>query len=128
MTLLSEYYMPLYEYECGNCGLVFDKIQRIEDRYTASCPECDSGCARTKGSLTSNYTLGNELGKHFTKEGPGFQSKYMSHQEYKARVRERSLEEAIKEKGKVPVKYNSVTGDLTAEGYKLDFTKKQIGY
>ncbi len=32
--------MPIYEYECEQCGVRFEKIQRMMDAPLTDCPEC----------------------------------------------------------------------------------------
>ena len=32
--------MPIYEYECSNCGLRFEQHQHISDDPVKVCPEC----------------------------------------------------------------------------------------
>ena len=32
--------MPLYEYECENCGRRFERLQSINDEPVRQCPEC----------------------------------------------------------------------------------------
>jgi putative FmdB family regulatory protein len=32
--------MPIYEYECTQCGHRFEKIQKISARRVGKCPEC----------------------------------------------------------------------------------------
>jgi putative FmdB family regulatory protein len=32
--------MPIYEYECENCGVRFEKLQSIKDEPVRQCPEC----------------------------------------------------------------------------------------
>lgn len=32
--------MPIYEYECENCGTHFEKIQSVNDEPVRQCPEC----------------------------------------------------------------------------------------
>ena len=32
--------MPLYEYECDNCGHRFEVIQKFSDEPLTSCPKC----------------------------------------------------------------------------------------
>jgi putative FmdB family regulatory protein len=32
--------MPIYEYQCGNCGHVFDALQKMSDAPLRDCPEC----------------------------------------------------------------------------------------
>ena len=33
--------MPLYEYECDNCGHRFERIQKFSDDLVSACPLCD---------------------------------------------------------------------------------------
>jgi len=33
--------MPIYEYRCGDCGHIFDALQKISDDPLKSCPECN---------------------------------------------------------------------------------------
>ncbi len=33
--------MPLYTYECGNCGVRFDHQHSFKDRNLIRCPECN---------------------------------------------------------------------------------------
>ena len=32
--------MPIYEYECKNCGHVFDVLQKMSENPLTECPEC----------------------------------------------------------------------------------------
>lgn len=32
--------MPIYEYECENCGVRFERLQRMVDAALTGCPEC----------------------------------------------------------------------------------------
>ena len=32
--------MPVYEYECENCGTRFERFQSIQDAPIRQCPEC----------------------------------------------------------------------------------------
>ena len=32
--------MPLYEYQCLDCGLVFEKLQKFSDPPETACPSC----------------------------------------------------------------------------------------
>lgn len=32
--------MPIYEYQCMNCGHVFDVMQKFSDEPIKTCPEC----------------------------------------------------------------------------------------
>lgn len=33
--------MPIYEYECGDCGHQMDKLQKISDEPLVTCPACN---------------------------------------------------------------------------------------
>jgi putative FmdB family regulatory protein len=32
--------MPIYEYECEQCGVRFERLQRMSEASLAECPEC----------------------------------------------------------------------------------------
>lgn len=32
--------MPIYEYECEQCGVRFERLQRMTDSPLSDCPEC----------------------------------------------------------------------------------------
>lgn len=32
--------MPIYEYECEQCGVRFERLQRMADAPLTDCPEC----------------------------------------------------------------------------------------
>ena len=32
--------MPLYEYECGSCGVRFERLQHLDEEPVKVCPEC----------------------------------------------------------------------------------------
>jgi len=32
--------MPIYEYQCKNCGHSFEKLQKVSDDPVKICPEC----------------------------------------------------------------------------------------
>ncbi len=34
--------MPIYEYECADCGHQLEKLQRMSDDALTDCPECKS--------------------------------------------------------------------------------------
>lgn len=33
--------MPIYLYQCGSCGVQFERLQRMSDEPLTECPECD---------------------------------------------------------------------------------------
>jgi putative FmdB family regulatory protein len=32
--------MPRYEYECAECGVRFERVQRFDESPLSTCPEC----------------------------------------------------------------------------------------
>lgn len=38
--------MPLYSYECTNCGVVFERQQKFTDKPIKRCPECGKNTVR----------------------------------------------------------------------------------
>ena len=74
--------MPLYEYECDNCGHRFEVIQKFSDDPLKECPKCggavrkllSSPAIQFKGSgwYITDYAKGNKGGSAGSKsEGSG---------------------------------------------------------
>ena len=38
--------MPTYEYECDECGIVFDRFQHFSEEPLRDCPECGGALRR----------------------------------------------------------------------------------
>ncbi|MBM4425568.1 MAG: zinc ribbon domain-containing protein [Chloroflexi bacterium] len=38
--------MPLYSYECGNCGVQFERMQKFADKPIKRCPECSKNSVK----------------------------------------------------------------------------------
>jgi putative FmdB family regulatory protein len=38
--------MPIYIYQCDNCGVRFDRYQKFEDQALSYCPECNKKSLR----------------------------------------------------------------------------------
>ena len=38
--------MPIYEYECGNCGHRFEAIQKMSEPVLKDCPSCGSAALK----------------------------------------------------------------------------------
>ncbi len=41
--------MPLYEYECKDCGVRFERVQSFRDAALTDCPECEGRVHRVIG-------------------------------------------------------------------------------
>ena len=51
--------MPIYEYECTECGLQFDLRRSIDDDDSeAACPGCEAGHPRRLVSTCSPFSAG----------------------------------------------------------------------
>ncbi len=40
--------MPIYEYECSDCGHEFEKLQKMSDAPLRDCPACESPSLKKK--------------------------------------------------------------------------------
>ncbi len=40
--------MPIYEYECADCGHEFDKLQKLSDAPLRDCPDCENPSLKKK--------------------------------------------------------------------------------
>ena len=45
--------MPIYEYQCDQCGHQFDALQKFSDAPLEQCPECEKLALRKKTSAPS---------------------------------------------------------------------------
>ena len=56
--------MPIYEYECSNCGEKFELFERIYDaNHKAKCPKCrDSKLRRVLSTFVNNISSGQSCG------------------------------------------------------------------
>lgn len=43
--------MPLYEYQCTECGVRFERQQSFKDAPVATCPECGGDVRRLIGPV-----------------------------------------------------------------------------
>ncbi len=41
--------MPLYEYQCKDCGVRFERVQSFRDASLTKCPECEGEVHRVIG-------------------------------------------------------------------------------
>jgi putative FmdB family regulatory protein len=59
--------MPLYEYECGKCGKVFEVLRRMSDADgDLECPACHSKKVERQLSRFSAGGCGSGSGRGFT--------------------------------------------------------------
>ena len=45
--------MPIYEYECKDCGHIFDALQKISDDPLTTCPACGKETLKKQLSAAS---------------------------------------------------------------------------
>ncbi|MBN1563377.1 MAG: hypothetical protein JXA10_06040 [Anaerolineae bacterium] len=43
--------MPLYEYQCAECGVRFERVQKFTDKPITVCPECEGEVHRLIGPV-----------------------------------------------------------------------------
>ena len=63
--------MPLYEYECDDCGHRFELIQKFSDELATACPKCSgtlrklvsSPAIQFKGTGMVHHGLRSERGR-----------------------------------------------------------------
>jgi putative FmdB family regulatory protein len=49
--------MPIYEFECGKCGAVYERVMKVDERYDVlECPSC--GATKPKKLVTAFRTHG----------------------------------------------------------------------
>ena len=51
--------MPIYEYECGNCGHRLESIQKFSDEPLTDCPECQQTALKKLVSAAAFHLKGN---------------------------------------------------------------------
>jgi putative FmdB family regulatory protein len=49
--------MPLIEFECQECGAVFDSIISRKEDEKVECPKCSSSLVKEQLSAPSNYYI-----------------------------------------------------------------------
>lgn len=50
--------MPLYEYECQQCGRRIEKIQKFSDPELTTCPHCQGKLERTLNAPAVHFSGG----------------------------------------------------------------------
>jgi putative FmdB family regulatory protein len=43
--------MPRYEYQCAECGVRFERVQKFNDKPITVCPECEGDVHRLIGPV-----------------------------------------------------------------------------
>jgi len=106
--------MPIYEYECGKCG-VFEHSQRISDAALAKCPTCRRKVRRlisnTSFQLKGSGWYVTDYGRGGNKGGKDGESKSESKSDGGS---ETKSESTAKSKGKAETKAGTTTPATTA--------------
>ncbi len=75
--------MPIYEYQCGKCGHLFDALQKLGETALSKCPECgkdalsklvSAPAVKAKGQAKGGASAGSHShshGGHTHTHGPG---------------------------------------------------------
>ena len=51
--------MPIYEFECGECGQRFDRLQKLSDPDPTDCPACSKPAVRRRVTAPSFRLAGS---------------------------------------------------------------------
>lgn len=51
--------MPIYEFECGECGKRFDRLQKLSDPDPTDCPACSRPAVRRRVTAPSFRLAGS---------------------------------------------------------------------
>ncbi|MBL8297615.1 MAG: zinc ribbon domain-containing protein [Rhodanobacteraceae bacterium] len=51
--------MPIYEFECGECGKRFDRLQKLSDPDPTECPACTRPAVRRRVTAPSFRLAGS---------------------------------------------------------------------
>lgn len=81
--------MPTYDYECENCGKIFELFQSMSAQPLAECPDCQGPVKRLFGS-----------GAGFIFKGSGF---------YTTDYRSKSYQEGVKKEAPTELKKKETT-------------------
>lgn len=65
--------MPLYEYECRDCVIDFESAQRVAERSTARCPQCQGFAHQIIKTAPRTDVYGSE--QHCEVNGVSFTSR-----------------------------------------------------
>ena len=61
--------MPLYSYECGNCGKVFETLEKTADKKSRVCPACGGEAERRLSIPAKPAITGGNPGSCCGEEG-----------------------------------------------------------
>ena len=63
--------MPLYEYECEDCGHRFERIQKFSDDLVSTCPSCGGGVKKLFSSPAIQFKGTGWYVTDYAKKGTG---------------------------------------------------------
>jgi len=92
--------MPIYEYECQQCGIRFERLQKFSDLPVITCPECEGEVKR----------LIHPVGIVF--KGSGW---YVTDSRAKSSTTEAAEKKSEKNKSEVPAASSGTSGDKAPE-------------
>ncbi|MDD2558202.1 MAG: zinc ribbon domain-containing protein [Desulfuromonadaceae bacterium] len=67
--------MPIYEYECNKCGLVFEARQKFSDAPLQECKECGGGVKKLISSTAFTLKGGGWYEQGYSSAAPSTCSK-----------------------------------------------------
>jgi len=90
----------IYQYRCANCAVVYDIVQRADDKHEFVCPVCQTGCSRIwnifshkKNEGFFSDTLGRWVDSHNDFERGLRKARYMTQMDWYEKLGDNSKPE-----------------------------------
>lgn len=74
--------MPIYQYECIKCSLIFEEMHTMDERRNAVCPICGGKAEKVFTPIWYKIADNWHTSSNVASDGEGFTSKTMSKDEY----------------------------------------------
>ena len=79
--------MPVYEYYCPTCKIIFEELKSEKDRDRMECPDCGGKVERKFSTFKFKMLDNFHKVSNIASDGEGFTSVQMSKQEANRRAR-----------------------------------------
>jgi putative FmdB family regulatory protein len=106
--------MPIYEYECGQCGHHFEALQKISEELLVYCPECGESELKKKVSAAA-----------FRLKGTGWYETDFKHSESEKKANsEKDSNQKSEKEGTPPASEQKTDGKTKTTGDKNTVSAK----
>ena len=62
--------MPIYEYQCSQCGAIVERIQKVGDKQLRTCPECSGRMSKLVSRMSFQLKGGGWYEQGYSKGTP----------------------------------------------------------